>query len=73
MKNSIELNAWNNEANAQYESWGFYAKRYNELTEEERNQVSIGGRTVGQYLKDNYAMAKARWEHACAMVAKLSA
>ena len=57
------------EAQAQYASWGFYAKQYNSLTEEERNEPSIGGRTRGQYLQDNYNTAKARWEYLTKQIA----
>ena len=37
-----------------FEDSKFYARRYNELTEAERNEPSIGGRTRGQYLLDNF-------------------
>jgi len=50
------------EVNELYEAWEFYAKVYNGLTEEERNTPSIGGKTRGEYLKENYIIMRKRWE-----------
>jgi len=51
------------EAMIQFEQMEFYRKLYNGMTEEKRKEISIGGRTVGEYALANYEQAKARWEY----------
>lgn len=51
------------EAIVNFEAMGFYADCYNRMTEEERAEMSIGMKTRGQYLIENYEDAKARFEY----------
>ena len=51
------------EAMKQFEVMEWYRKHYNAMSDSQRAEMSIGGRTAGQYAMDNYLMAKARFEY----------
>lgn len=56
-------------ANQSYESMEFYRNRYNSMTETERNTLGVGLKTLGQYARENYEAAKAKFEYYTSLLA----
>jgi len=51
------------EAMRQYEAMEYYRKVYNNLSAEEREQMGTGQKTRGQYTREAYELAKARFTY----------
>ena len=56
-------------ANEFYTSMEFYRVLYNSMNDAERNELSIGLKTRGEYAQENYEAAKAHFEHYTAQLA----
>lgn len=56
-------------ATESFESMEFYRKLFNSMSDAERNELSIGLKSRGEYARENYEEAKARFEHYTAQLA----
>lgn len=64
--NKIELARLANEA---YDSMEFYRKLFNSMSDDQRNELSIGLKSRGEYARESYLASKAQFEYYTAQLA----